>query len=84
MTKYFVAITTERREYTYRIDSMIAVPTASAEAIADALNKAGYKLKPGEVWYIYENDWMTDDYIMQEIRSYSPRRNIKVYKYCHG
>lgn len=83
MTKYFIAIAPKGSEFLYRKSSAIATPAKSAAAIAEALTKANYKLKPGEVWHVYENDWVSNDYIENEIRSYSPSRNIKVYRY-HG
>ena len=81
MKKYFIAISAKGSEFLYRKSTAVAVPTKSAQAIAEALNKINYKLKPGEVWHVHENDWITNDYIQTEIRSYSPNKNIKVYKY---
>lgn len=79
MTQKFIAIAAKGQEFLYSKRSMIAVPESSAQKIADALNKVGYNLKQGETWWVYDNDWYYNDYINYEIRSYSPKRNIKVY-----
>lgn len=83
MNKYFLAIAAKGSEFLYRKSTMIAVPTKSARSIMEALNKTGYKLKAGEVWHIYENDTYNNDFISEQIKSYSPNKNIKVYRY-HG
>lgn len=81
MKSHFIAIAPKGQEFLFKKSSMIAVPAKSAAQIAEALTKAGYKLKPGETWHTYKNDSYYNDYIETEIRSYSKTRNIKVYKY---
>lgn len=81
MKKMFIAIAPKGAEFIYKRSSAIATPAKSAAAIAEALTKSNYKLKPGETWHAYENDSYTNDFISLEIRSYSPGKNIKLYKY---
>jgi hypothetical protein len=82
MTTMFIAKTIEGKEFVFSRKRMIAVPTSSAWDIAFALNKIRYDLKPNQIWYVYQNDWYYDDMIREQIRSYSPKRNIKVVAYC--
>lgn len=81
MTQKFIAIAAEGQEYIFSKANMIAVPTSTAQKIADALNEVRYKLKQGQIWWVFDNDWYYNDYITAEIKSYSPKRNLKVYKY---
>jgi hypothetical protein len=80
MTEKFIAIAPKGAEYLYRRSSMIAVPKSSAIKIMTTLNNLRYKLKDGEVWHVYDNDWYSNDYIDGEIKRYNPN-HIKVYKY---
>lgn len=43
------------KEFLYTASSCHEVSKASADMICDALNKANYNLKEGEVWYKYTN-----------------------------
>jgi len=83
MTKKFIAIAPIGTEFLFRRSSAIAIPTASAEKIAKALNNAKYQIKQGETWHIYDNDAYMDEYIERQIKSYKAGRNIKV-SYYHG
>ena len=74
MTEKFIAIAPKGAEYLYRKSSMIAVPKSSAIKIMIALNNLRYKLKDGEVWHIYDNDWYTNDFISSEIKRYSNKK----------
>lgn len=74
MTAKFIAVTHIESEYLYRRSTMIAVPTSSAQAIADALNGIGYCLCDGEKWWVYENDSVSDDYIQYEIKRFQKRK----------
>ena len=38
-----------------------------ADKICAALNKANYKLKEGECWYVYDYDFTQDWYVEQNI-----------------
>ena len=80
MTEKFIAIAPQGAEFYYKRSSMIAVPTASAQAIANRLNEARYKLKNGEVWHVYDNDSYTNDFIVDEIKANSKRLPIHYYK----
>ena len=75
MTKHFIAITEPGKEFLFNRSSMIAVPTATAEKIAAALTDASYKIKPGQKWHVYENDFYYNDYISDKI---SGIRNGKI------
>lgn len=79
MNAYFIAIAQKGKEFCFRKDSKIAVPTKSSQKIAEALNRLSYKIKDGETWHIYENDFYYNDYIDAEIKRYGDR--MKVYKY---
>lgn len=79
MCRKFIARAVKGKEFLFSKATMIAVPESSAQKIADALNKVGYNLKQGEIWWVYDNDWYYNDYINYEIKSYSPKRNIRVY-----
>lgn len=83
MVKYFIAKTIKGREFVFSKARMIAVPTNTAWEIAEQLTELRYDLKEGEIWYVYDNDWYYNDYIIEQIKSYSPNRNIKLYKYVH-
>ena len=80
MREKFIAVSPKGTEYMYNRETMIAVPKASAQKIADFLTKVGYRLKNNEVWSVHDNDWYTDGYISMEIRKCS--RSMNVYKYC--
>lgn len=74
MTEKFIAIAPKGAEYLYRRSSMIAVPKSSGVKIMTTLNNLRYKLKDGEVWHIYDNDWYSNDFIESEIKRYSNKR----------
>lgn len=80
MTQKFIAIAVKGKEFLYSKRNMIAVPTKSAQRIADMLNAVNYKLKDGQIWWVYDNDWYTNDYIESEIKRCS-KGNLKVYRY---
>ena len=80
MTEMFIAITTPGKEFCFRKSSMIAVPTSSAQSIAKALTEQGYRIKTGERWFVYDNDWYYNNMITGEIKRNSKDR-IKVYSY---
>ena len=73
MTQKFVAISSKGHEFLYKRSSMIAVPTSSAQKIADALNRVKYKIKDTETetWFVHDNDWVSNDYIESEIKRYN-------------
>ena len=79
MTEKFIARAIEGQEFIFDKRMMIAVPKTSATKIADALTKLRYKLKDGEVWHVYDNDWYYNDYINQEIKRYGKR--MPIYRY---
>ena len=81
MIKKFIAISNKGSEYMFKKSIIIAVPTKSAQIIADALNKVNYQLKPGELWHVHDNDFYFDTLITHEIKSYRKNRNIKLYSY---
>ena len=49
-----IAITSAGKEYLYSLWSAHAVPAASAEKICAALNKANYRIRPGQAWKLYD------------------------------
>lgn len=80
MTEKFIAIAPKGREFLYKKNSMIAVPKTSADAIKDRLNEIGYHLRNGEVWHVYDNDWISNDYIDTEIKANSKRLLLHKYR----
>ena len=54
-----IAKALEGQEFLYNPNTAHEVPKSSAKAICAALNEAGYKLKPGEVWHVYDCDEYT-------------------------
>ena len=76
MVKKFIAIAPAGKEFLFNKNSMIGCPAASASKIAAALNKIGYKLKPGLIWHVYDNDFYYNDFILTYIKSYNGRGNI--------
>lgn len=81
MKKYFLAKSATGCGFMFNRSECIAVPTASADKIAAALNRSRYHLKEGQTWYKHENDLYFDGFICSEIRSYKEGGNIKLYKY---
>ena len=61
MTQKFVAITCIGSEYLYSRSTMIAVPTKSAQLIANALNEISYQLKAGEGNQTISKTWWQDE-----------------------
>lgn len=49
-----IAIAPAGAEYVYKRDSAHVVPVSSAEKIRSALNAAGYRLRSGETWHLYD------------------------------
>lgn len=81
MKAKFIAIAAKGHEFLFSKRNMIAVPTRSAQQIADALNRVNYKLKEGQIWWVFDNDSYYNDYITEEIKCFSPKAKIKVYRY---
>ena len=81
MTEKFIAIAPKGQEFVFNKASMIAVPTSSAQKIADTLTELKYKLKEGQVWHVYDNDWYYDGYISSEIKKYGKKMPVVAY---HG
>jgi hypothetical protein len=79
MTEKFLAIAPIGKEFLHKKTDMIAVPTASAEKIKNVLNQQKYKIKDGETWHTYDNDYMSNMMIDYEIKRYGNR--MKVYRY---
>ena len=79
MTEKFIAVSPKGQEFMFDKRRMIAVPKTSAKKIADALTKAKYKLKDGEVWFVHDNDFYYNDYISSEIKRYGRRMPIYAY-----
>ena len=82
MSKKFIAITAEGKEFMYKTSSMIAVPSSSAQDIADALTREKYQIKDGQKWHVYNNDWYSDSLIARQIKRYG--RRMPVYSYYGG
>ena len=74
-----LAIAMQGKEFNYNGHSAHAVSDAGAEAIRDALNKARYRLKEGQVWHIYEYDWYTRAYTGAGYQSFT-RRKGRIYE----
>ena len=52
-----IARAVKGREFLYSPSSAHAVSAAGASSICAALNAAGWGLKPGEVWHVYDLGW---------------------------
>ena len=50
------AITIKGTEFIYKASTAHKVPKSSGADIVDALNRAGFRLRPGEVWHLYDID----------------------------
>lgn len=48
------------KEFLYNLDSAGFAPDSSAQKMADDMNKANYKLGPGEVWHVYDAQYGDD------------------------
>ncbi|MBO7734299.1 MAG: hypothetical protein J6S67_17170 [Methanobrevibacter sp.] len=57
---YVVAKAIKGQEYLYNRNTVLLIPSASAQLICDSLNSARYQLKDGEVWHLFERDWYTE------------------------
>ena len=66
-----LAISIQGAEYAYNAASAHKVSKASAEKIAAALNKAGYKLKPGQVWYPHTVYYLDNAYAYAENQAFT-------------
>lgn len=77
--KKMVAISKAGAEFAYKRESAHEVPASSAQAIADALNAAQYRIKPGEVWAVHDMDWFMEEYTGAGYQKFS-RRNGKIYE----
>ena len=49
-------------EYVHSKINAYFAPDTSAQKMADLLNKNNYDLKPGEIWYVYDQDYMQQFY----------------------
>lgn len=73
----FIAIAPKGAEYYYKASSRLGVSKASAQRIADALTKANYFLKEGQVWHVYDDPYYDNhDHYYGTARVYKDR--IKV------
>ena len=64
--KKLIAKTLTGKEFMHsRSDAYFA--DKNADRICEALNKAKYKLKEGECWYVYDYDFTQDWYVEQVI-----------------
>lgn len=57
-----IAKTIKGKEFMYSKRDCGFVSDRSAYKICDILNKAKYKCKDDECWYVYEYDWMMENY----------------------
>lgn len=81
MTKYFVARAKEGTEYTFTMSGSIAGGTkARAEKLARILNEYKHNLKPGEIWYVYENDYYYNIRIEQQARISKSKISFSAYR----
>ena len=76
----FIAIAIKGQEFLYKRSSMLEVPMRSAQMIADALTKARYMLKDGEVWHVYEGGYGDKDFLNGRVRNIGKGR-LRVYRY---
>lgn len=69
-----LAISVKGQEFLYKPATAHKVSDRSGKAIMDALNKAGYGLKEGEVWHIHDVDRYDNAY------AYASYQEFTVYK----
>ena len=62
------------QEYLYSAKSAHAVPKSSARKIMDALNKARFDLREGEVWHLHETGTYDDATYYAETQKFSIRK----------
>lgn len=80
MTKKFIAVSAKGSEFIFDTHRMIAVPTSSAQKIAEVLTQLKYMLKSDrEAWHVHDNDDYFNGLIDCEIKRYGKR--MPVYKY---
>lgn len=60
------------QEYFYNINSAGFAPERSAQKMAEELNAAGYDLKPGEVWHVYDAQY-SDEFRINKKFYYSKK-----------
>lgn len=68
-----IAITTAGAEYMYSVWSAHAVPVSSAEKICAALNKAGYRIRDGKTWRLYDVGPLDNAYDIAKQQRFSVR-----------
>lgn len=66
MQKRLIAKTMTGAEYLHSKSDSYFV-TRSAERILEILNDAGYHLKPGETWHLYDYDFYQDTYCTKRL-----------------
>lgn len=76
----FIAIAVKGQEFLYKRSSMLEVSERSAQMIADALTKARYMLKDGEVWHVFEAEYGDKDFMNGRVRNIG-KGKLRVYNY---
>lgn len=74
--KNFIAIAPKGHEFIYKKSTMISTPAASAQRIANILNKSNYLIQAGETWHVYESGYYEKDFIFKKARIYKNRVRI--------
>ena len=75
------AVTTPGSEYLYRASSAHKVSERSAAYILGVLNLYRFKLRPGEIWYLYEVDQYDTAYIYAEDQHFTVRKGLVTERY---
>lgn len=68
-----VAIAVKGKEFLYRASSAHRITSGKAENIAELLNEYKYKLKDGEIWYVFDADEYSVSYGYALNQSFSLR-----------
>lgn len=68
--KKLIAKTIKGKEFLHSKTNAFFATEASAQKIADILNKNNYQLKAGELWHVYDFDYMQDSYVDKRLYLY--------------
>lgn len=68
--KKLIAKTQTGKEFFHSKTNAFFASEASAQKIADILNKNNYQLKEGEIWHVYDFDYTQEFYVTSKLYMY--------------